>query len=320
VNRRSVAVVCSLFLAAAAPAAECPPIWISQSALTIYGPQDPNSPPNQTTLPDSPSQFGYVPAAAIHVVALANGQEALIDTKAWCDDIAADTLANEAERTNANVISRATGSFEDGRVAMVEQSSTSGGGAAAQSSALVQMGLRDILRANAGGSDLVPITLRRRIQGSWTLDGGEGAVLDRFIGRSFVLTIWERTQPTGPQSWTRRLVIDDHDLDGFLNGEETYEFEVLPGKDLILSLNAHAQAGCQGDLTFGDPPAQYADCYAFMDFGGTFGEPIEFTFEPGAGVTLTSEGGFTQFVPEADGAAPAEIAGLVLAFLARRRA
>lgn len=315
-----VAVACSTLAAAEARAAECSPIWIAQSGLTIYGPQDPNSPPLQTQLPDSPSQFGYVPAAAIHVVAHANGQPDVIDTKAWCNDVAADPLANDAEVTNANVISRAIGAFEDGSVAMVEQSSTSGGGAAAQSSTLVQMGLRDVLRANAGGSELVPITLRRRIQGTWTIDGGEGAVLDRFILRSFVLTLWERTETSFPQSWTRRLVIDDHDLDGFLNGEETYEFEVLPGKDLIFSLNTHAQAGCIGDSTFGQPPVQYADCYAFMDFGGSFGEPITFAFEPGAGVTLTSEGGFTQYVPEADGAAPAELAGLVLVFLARRRA
>jgi hypothetical protein len=302
---RLLAPACAVALAVSstARAAECPPIWISQSSYTIYGPPDPNSPPSQTQLPESLSEFGYVPAAAIHVVASANGVPIVNEVDAWCTDVAADPTASEALATNDHVISRTSATLGDGSVAVFEQSSTSGGGAAAQSSALFQLGLRDVLHANAAGSELVPITLHRHVQGVWTLDQGEGGTLDRFIFRNFVLTIWERTQTTFPQQWTRRLVIDDHDLTGFLNGDESYPFEVLPGKDLILSLYVSGQASCIGDSTFGDPPVQYPDCYSYMDFGGPFGEPITFTFEPGAGVSLTSDAGYTQYVPEPDAVA-----------------
>ena len=168
---------------------------------------------------------------------------------------------------------------------------------AAQSSALVQMGFRDVLHAQAAGTELVPITMHRHVSGTWTLTGGDGGTLDRFIYRSFTLTLWERTEPSGPQSWTRRLVIDDDDLN-LLNGDESYPFEVLPGKDLILSIYAYGQGSCIGDTTFGDPSVLYHDCYAFMDFGGQFGDPISFEFEPGPGVTLTADSGFTGYVPE----------------------
>lgn len=290
-------VAAALFVANAARAAECPPIWISQSGQTLLTPPDANAPPSQTQLPDSLSQYGYVPASVVHVVAIANGVPLVNDTKAWCTDLAADAIANDAQVTNANVISKAKGSLGDGSLVVSEQSSVSGGGSAAQSSALIQLGFRDVLQAHAAGTELVPITLRRRVEGYWTLDGGEGGVLDRFINRSFTLAIWERTQTTFPQSWTRRLMIDDDDLN-LLNGEETYDFEVLPGKDLILSLYVYGQAGCIGDTTFGDPPALYPDCYAFMDFGDEFGLPITFAFEPGPGVTLTSAAGYTNYVPE----------------------
>jgi hypothetical protein len=309
-------VLLSLALAPTVRAAECPPVWMSQSSIVIYGGFDPNSPPTQTELPENPAQFGYHPAAVIKTVALANGMPLAGDVKGWCRDIGGDPLAFDAHASNPHVISDATGSIADGGVSMVEQSSTSGGGAASQSSALVQMGLRDILHVNAAGTDLVPITLRRTVNGTWTLDGGEGDTLDRFINRAFVLTLWEHTQTTFPESWMRRLVIDDHDLN-LLNGEETYDFEVLPGKDLILSLYAYGQASCIGDSTFGDPPALYHDCYSFMDFGGQFGSAITFGLEPGPGVTITSEGGFTQYVPEPGGAPIAAL--LVLGALARRR-
>lgn len=289
--------VVAIGFAEVAIAAECPPIWISQSAQTLLTPPDANAPPSQTQLPDSPSQFGYVPAAVVHVVANANGVPIVNDTRGWCTDLAADAIANAAEVTNANVISKAKALLGDGSLVVSEQSSVSGGGPAAQSSALVQLGFRDVLRAQAAGTELVPITLRRRVEGYWTLDGGDGGTLDRFIHRSFTLAIWERTQTSFPQSWTRRLMIDDDDLN-LLNGEETYEFEVLPGKDLILSLYVYGQAGCIGDTTFGDPPVLYPGCYAFMDFGDEFGLPIEFAFEPGPGVTLSSDAGYTNYVPE----------------------
>jgi hypothetical protein len=318
-----LALACSLLLAVApgARAAECPPIWISQSAYTIWGPPDPNSPPNQTQLPESLSEYGYVPAVAIHTVAAANGMPIVINTKAWCRDVTGDPTSDSASATNPHVISNASASLADGSVAVVEQSSTSGGGAASQASALFQLGFRDVLHANAAGTELVPITLRRVISGTWTLDEGNGSTLDQFILRNFVMTLWERTQPTGPQQWTRRLLVDDHDLNGFLNGEQTYDFEVLPGKDLILSLYVSGQASCIGDSTFGDPPTQYPDCYSYLDFGGAFGEPITFTFEPGAGVALTSEAGFTQYVPEPSEDALGEVAcaGLVATFATRRR-
>ena len=176
-----------------------------------------------------------MPAAAVHVVAIANGVPLVIDTKGWCTDLTPDPITNAASATNANVISEANGSFGDGSLAMSEQSSVSGGGGAAQSSALVQMGFRDVLHAQAAGTELVPITMHRHVSGTWTLTGGDGGTLDRFIYRSFTLTLWERTEPSGPQSWTRRLVIDDDDLN-LLNGDESYPFEVLPGKDLILSI------------------------------------------------------------------------------------
>lgn len=284
-------------LAGIARAAECPLLWTVQSSQTLLTAPDTNAPPSQTQLPDSLSQYGYVPASVVHVVANANGTPNVNETKAWCTDLAADTIADAAEVTNANVISKAKGSIGDGSLVVSEQSSVSGGGAAAQSSALVQIGFRDVLQAHAAGTDPVPITLRRRVEGFWTLNGGDGGTLDRFILRSFTLTLWERTQTTFPQSWTRRLVIDDDDLN-LLNGEETYDFEVLPGKDLILSLYVYGQAGCIGDTTFGDPPVLYHDCYAFMDFGDEFGLPITFAFEPGPGVALTSGAGYTNYVPE----------------------
>lgn len=297
-------------------AAECPPIWISQSAQTLLVPPDANAPPSQTQLPDSLSQYGYVPAAVVYVVANANGVPGVNDTRAWCTDLAADAIANAAEVTNATVISKARASFDDGTLVINEQSSVSGGGLAAQSSALVQLGFRDVLRAQAAGTELVPITLRRRVEGVWTLDGGEGGVLDRFIHRSFTLAIWERTETSFPQSWTRRLIIDDDDLN-LLNGEQTYEFEVLPGKDLILSLYVYGQAGCIGNTTFGDPPVLYPGCYAFMDFGDEFGLPIELAFEPGPGVTLHSDAGYTNYVPEP--AASALAAASLLTLVATRR-
>jgi hypothetical protein len=171
----------------------------------------------------------------------------------------------------------------------------------------------------AAGAELVPITLRRRVEGLWTLDGGENATLDRFIDRRFVLTIWERTQTTFPQSWTRRLVIDEQGLD-LLNGEQTYPFEALPGKELIFSLNVSAQASCIGDTTYGDPPVLYPDCYAFMDFGDEFGAPITFALEPGPGVSITSDAGFAQYAPEPGAAAASVAAGTALAVVALRRA
>jgi hypothetical protein len=304
-------VAAALLVASAARAAECPPIWISQSSQTLLTPPDVNSPPNQTQLPDSLSQYGYVPAAAIHTVANANGVPIVNNTKAWCTDLTADPVADLAEVTNANVISKANGSLDDGSLVISEQSSVSGGGLAAQSSALVQIGFRDVLHAQAAGTELVPITLRRQVSGTWTLDEGNGGTLDRFILRSFTLTIWERTQTTFPQSWTRRLVIDDDDLN-LLNGETTYPFEVLPGKDLILSLYVFGQGGCIGDTYYGDPAVLYHDCYAFMDFGDEFGQPITFAFEPGPGVTLTSDAGYTNYVPEPGADAEQQAAFAVL--------
>jgi hypothetical protein len=302
-------------VAGIARAAECPPIWISQSGQTLLTPPDAGAPPSQTQLPDSLSEYGYVPASVIHVVAHANGVADFNDTKGWCTDLAADAIAADAEVTNANVISKARGSIGDGSLVVSEQSSVSGGGPGAQSSALIQMGFRDVLKAHADGTELVPITMRRRVEGYWTLDGGDGGTLDRFIYRSFTLAIWERTETAPPQSWTRRLMIDDDDL-YLLNGEATYGFEVLPGKDLILSLYVYGQAGCIGDTTFGDPPALYPDCYAFMDFGDEFGLPITFAFEPGPGVTLTSAAGYT-YAPEPTASALA--AASLFALIATRR-
>ncbi len=258
----------------------------------------------------------------IHVVGIANGLPTFLDTKGWCTDLAADSIADQVDVTNANVISKATGSFGDGSLVISEQSSVSGGGAIAQGAALVQIGVRDVLHVQAAGTDLVPITLKRHVSGYWTLDGGDVGTLDRFIYRSFILTIWERTQTTYPPIWTRRLVIDDHDLN-LLNGDETYPFEVLPGKDLILSLYTYAMGNCGGDQVYGDPGVLYHDCYAFMDFGDEFGEPITFEFEPGPGVALTSEAGFTHYVPEPGEVAATEAASAVLlamATAARRRA
>ena len=310
-------VAAALLVANAVRAAECPLGWTIQSGPTILSPADPNSPPPQTQLPDSLTQYGYVPAAAVHVVAVANGVPAVIDTKAWCTDLAAASIADQANVTNANVISKVNGSIGDGSLVISEQSSVSGGGLAAQSSALVQVGFRDVLHAQATGTGLVPITLRRHVAGYWTLDGGDVGTLDRFIYRIFSLTIWERTQTTYPQSWTRRLVIDDHDLN-LLNGDDTIPFEVLPGKDLILSVYAHGQASCIGDTLFGDPAVLYHDCYAFMDFGDEFGTPITFDFEPGAGVTLTADSGFTTYVPEPSASGLAEAALFALLALRQR--
>jgi hypothetical protein len=285
------------FVASAVRAAECPLIFINQTGQQLLAAPDLNSPPPQTQLPDSLQQYGYVPAAMIHVVGIASGLPTTLDTKGWCTDLAADAIADQVDVTHDTVISKAKGSVGDGSLAISEQSSVSGGGAVAQGSALVQIGFRDVLHVQASGSDLVPITLHRHVSGTWTLDGGDGGTLDKFIYRRFVLTIWERTQTTYPPIWTRRLVIDDRDLD-LLNGDESYAFEALPGKDLILSIYADAMGGCGGDQTYGDPPALYSACYGFMDFGDEFGEPITFDFEPGPGVALTSDAGFTQYVPE----------------------
>jgi hypothetical protein len=315
------ALLSTLLLPSIARAVDCGPIWTSQSYSIVASAPDQQNPPPRAPLPENNTQSAYFPAAVIHVVGVAPGQSE-IDTKAWCRDLTGDEIALDAHAENNGAIGEVSGTFGDGSYTFMEQASATET-ASSQASALIQIGFRDVLRVHAAGTDPVPLTLRRVVDGYWTLDGGGApGVLDRLAFRSFELTLWELTTPSPVAPvFTKRLGINDHELD-IGNGEQTYDFVATPDRDLILSLYSYGQAACQGDQTFGDPPAHYADCYSFFDFGVGFGSPTTFVIEPGPGASVTAESGYTQYVPEPGAAAGDGVAcaALVAAAMRSRRA
>jgi len=323
--RRIVAVLLATAAALAgstARAVDCPEI-LSYGQLSFEQHFDTSAPPDKPY----PANV-FFPIAAIHEVANNSLQPIDLQDRAWCHDLTGDSISLSASRETPGVAEgQASAGVSDGGFALYafggvpessDQTPRSG-------SALVQIGFRDVIQVGGSGTDPVELTLHRSIDGDWTSEGGHGNTLDILGTRTFTLTLHELANPNtvGPNSYTERLVIDDDEDVGFLNGQNDYVFDATPGHVLVLTLYLEAGVECAPFLSY--QQVMYEGCLGFVDFsGGPFGAPIGIGLSAPPGTPLAADSGY-RYVPEPSGprtAATAVLAltGLRLASRSRRAA
>jgi hypothetical protein len=316
---RPVALVALLALAApAARAVDCPEI-LNYGQLYFEQPFDTSQPPAKLF-----GQNTFIPVVAIHEAALDAIDSPFIQDHAWCNDLAADTIALSTSLMVPSLAeSHADAAISDGSLAIYASGSTpeSSDTTLRIGTSLVQIGFRDVIQVGGAGTDPVPLTLHRSVNGDWTVDEGQGNTLYVEGTRTFWLTIDELAQADGPglNTYTRRLLIKDSQAVGFVNADQDYVFDATPGHTLVLTLYLEAGLMCGPNRTFGDPPVQYGGCYGFVDFsGGPYGAAIGMTVTGPPGIPLSADSGY-QYVPEPDTELLGEAAVAALLCLRPRR-
>jgi len=315
--RRAAALLPALAAALAAPSAravDCPEL-LGHGPLSFEQRFDTSAPPDEP--------FGtnvYLPIAAIHAVAIDVADPVDFEDQAWCHDLTGDSISLGASNENPGVAEgRSSASVADGRFGVYAFGSVpeSDDQTPRSGSSLVQIGFRDVIALGGTGTDPVPLTLHRSIDGDWTSEEGHGNTLYVFGTRTFTLTIHELANPNvpGPNTATQRLVIDDDEGVGFLNGEADYVFDATPGHVLVLTLYLEAGVDCAPFLSF--QQVSYEGCLSFVDFsGGPFGAPIALGLSAPPGYPLAADSGYL-YAPEPFGPESAAAAWLALAALRR---